>query len=82
MMLRFFLIALKEPNNDSPKPNEIYRIGVVSKSFTSLKLQTANMKILVEDVKRVKIVNFITDKDYLQAEVKLLNESQENIKKT
>lgn len=71
---KILLVAQKEPNNDSPKPNEIYKVGVVSKVLQVLKLQPSNMKILVEGTDRVKILNFITDRDYLQAEVKLLDD--------
>lgn len=71
---KILLIAQREPNNDSPKPNEIYKVGVVSKVLQVLKLQPSNMKILVEGTERVKVINFITDKDYLQAEVKLLED--------
>ena len=71
---KILLVAQREPNNDSPKPNEIYKVGVVSKVLQVLKLQPSNMKILVEGSERVKIINFITDRDYLQAEVKLLED--------
>lgn len=79
---KILLIAQKEPNNDSPKPNEIYKVGVVSKVLQVLKLQPSNMKILVEGAERVKVVNFITDRDYLQAEVKILEDGNENIKES
>lgn len=76
---KILLIAQKEPNNDSPKPNEIYKVGVVSKILQVLKLQPSNMKILVEGVNKVKVVDFITDKDYLQAEVKFIDDSTNEI---
>lgn len=69
---KILLIAQKEPNNDSPKPNEIYKVGVVSKVLQVVKLQPSNVRILVEGVDRVKVVNFVTDKDYLQADVQLI----------
>ena len=79
---KILLVAQKEPNNDSPKPNEIYKVGVVSKVLQVLKLQPSNMKILVEGADRVKILNFITDRDYLQAEVKLLGDSDDTGKES
>ena len=78
---KILLVAQKDPNEDSPKANEIYRVGVVSKILQVLKLQTNNMKILVEGSEKVKVLNFITDKDYLQAEVKFLNDTQDTISK-
>ena len=60
---KILLIAQKDPTNDSPKANEIYKVGVVSKVLQILKLQTTNVKILVEGCEKVKVVNFITDKD-------------------
>ena len=78
---KILLIAQKDPTNDSPKANEIYKVGVVSKVLQILKLQTTNVKILVEGCEKVKVVNFITDKDYIQAEVKQLGEPQDEINK-
>lgn len=77
---KILLVAQKDPNNDSPKTGDIYKVGVVSKVLQILRLQTSNMKILVEGCERVKILDFITDKEYLQAEVRLLNDSQEEIR--
>lgn len=76
---KILLIAQKDPGDDSPKTSGIYKVGVVSKVLQVLKLQTTNMKILVEGCEKVKVLNFITDKEYLQAEVKFLNESHENV---
>jgi ATP-dependent Lon protease len=78
---KILLIAQKDPTNDAPKANEIYKVGVVSKVLQILKLQTTNVKILVEGCEKVKVVNFITDKDYIQAEVKQLGEPQDEINK-
>ncbi len=77
---KILLIAQKEPSNDSPKPNEIYKVGVVSKVLQVLKLQPSNMKILVEGVEKVKVMNFITHGDYLQAEVKFLEDNDDTVK--
>jgi ATP-dependent Lon protease len=76
---KILLIAQKDPGDDSPKTSGIYKVGVVSKVLQVLKLQTTNMKILVEGCEKVKVLNFITDKEYLQAEVKFLNEGHENV---
>lgn len=76
---KILLIAQKDPGDDSPKTSGIYKVGVVSKVLQILKLQTTNMKILVEGCEKVKVLNFITDKEYLQAEVKFLNEGHENV---
>lgn len=76
---KILLIAQKEPNNDAPKQNEIYKVGVVSKVLQVLKLQSTNMKILVEGGEKVKIVNFLTDRDYLRAEVKFLHDANDDI---
>ncbi len=69
---KILLIAQKDPNNDSPKADDMYKVGVLVKVLQVLKLQTSNTKILVEGCEKVKVLNFITDKEYIQAEVKYL----------
>ncbi len=71
------LLAQKDPNKENLKPSDLYKVGVVSKVLQVLKLQTTNIKILVEGTSKVKIIRFITDQDYLQAEVKIIKESND-----
>ncbi len=71
------LLAQKDSNQENLKPNDLYKVGVVSKVLQVLKLQSTNMKILVEGATKVKIIRFITDQDYLQAEVKIIKETNQ-----
>jgi ATP-dependent Lon protease len=78
---KILLIAQKDPNNDSPKVDDMYKVGVLVKVLQVLKLQTNNTKILVEGCEKVKVLNYIMDKEYIQGEVKHFTDSQDYIAK-
>lgn len=52
---QIILVAQKSPDNEKPKPNDLYKVGIVANVLQVLRLQNSNIKVLVEGVKRVKI---------------------------
>ena len=49
------MVAQKDPHKESPKPNDLYRVGVVSRILQVLRLQNSNIKILAEGEQKVRI---------------------------
>ena len=50
------LVAQKNPEIDEPESKDIYGFGCLSKVLQLLKLPDGTVKILVEGIKRVKIL--------------------------
>lgn len=67
---KIFLITQKDPSKEEPKNSEIYKIGVVANILQVLQLQDATIKVLVEGVKRVKVVKLINEKNISYVQVK------------
>ena len=65
------LVAQKNPEIDEPESKDIYGYGCLSKVLQLLKLPDGTVKVLVEGLKRVKILEIINDKEnFLRCETK------------
>ncbi len=69
---RLFLAAQKDPQLDEPKPEDIYEVGVVATVAQSLKLPNGHIKVMVEGVRRGRIMAFERKGEYLSVAVDLL----------
>ena len=73
---KIILVSQKEANNDDPKPQDLYRVGVVCQVLQVLKLQDSTIKVLIEGKERVKITRLINEDEHLQAYMKPFNDKQ------
>lgn len=64
-----------DPSEDDPSPESIYQIGVIASVLQLLKLPDGTVKVLVEGKERVKIVDYIENEDFFEAEATPLEES-------
>ncbi len=69
-----FLVSQKDPKVDNPTEQDIYRVGTIGKVAQLLKLPDGTVKVLVEGVRRGKIVDFMAEKELLSAQVAPLEE--------
>jgi ATP-dependent Lon protease len=69
---RLFLAAQKDPQLDEPKPEDIYEVGVVANVAQSLKLPNGHIKVMVEGVRRGRIMAFERRPDHLSVAVEVL----------
>lgn len=67
---KIILVSQKEANNDDPKPQDLYRVGVVCNVLQVLKLQDSTIKVLIEGKERVKITRLVNEEEHLQAYMK------------
>ena len=70
------LASQVDPNEDEPNKEGIYKVGVIAKVLQLLKLPDVNVKVLVEGLQRVKIMNFIDNTNYFEAEAEILAEKE------
>lgn len=73
------LVAQKDSKVGDPKAKDIYEIGTICTVLQFLRLPDGNVKVLVEGVKRGKIVNFVDDEDdYFIVDVEELEDEGRN----
>lgn len=64
---QIFLVAQKDVRDDEPKPEDIYKIGVVSQVKQIIKSQSGTWRILVEGLYRAKIQEIVSESPYYEA---------------
>ncbi len=65
MEKKIVLVTQKNSEVDDPKNNDVFSYGCESNILQLLKLPDGTVKVLVEGVKRVKIVDFNDDEKYI-----------------
>jgi ATP-dependent Lon protease len=66
---QILLASQKDPSMDDPAEDDIYRIGALANVLQLLKLPDGTVKVLVEGRSRAKILNFVENESYFEAEV-------------
>jgi ATP-dependent Lon protease len=69
---RLFLAAQRDPQLDEPKPEDIYDVGVIATVAQSLKLPNGHIKVMVEGVRRGRILAFERRGAHLAVAVEVL----------
>lgn len=69
---QILLVAQKSAADDDPSIDDIHEIGTVSNILQLLKLPDGTIKVLVEGVKRARIVEFIDSEDFFTAKTEAL----------
>src|SRR5690606_31667137 len=71
---QILLATQKDKDDDDPKPEAIYEVGVVATVLQLLKLPDGTVKVLVEGGARAAITRFTHQTDYHAAEIALVEE--------
>ncbi|MGV8842558.1 MAG: endopeptidase La [Pseudomonas sp.] len=71
---QILLLAQKNPADDDPGEDALYRVGTVATVLQLLKLPDGTVKVLVEGEQRGVIERFIEADGHCRAEVKILDE--------
>jgi len=77
------LITQKNSEIDNPSAKDLYMIGTVGKILQLLKLPDGTIKVLIEGIERVSVLDIINEKDFISANVSTLkteSKSPEKIK--
>ncbi|MDT0682892.1 endopeptidase La [Roseicyclus sp. F158] len=69
------LSSQKDPAEDDPDADGIYRAGVLANVLQLLKLPDGTVKVLVEGRSRVTITEFVRDDDFFEARAEPLEET-------
>lgn len=71
------LVASRDPENELPNPEEIHRIGSVAAIERMMRSPDGGMRILVQGLERVRIVEYVQTEPYLVARVEAAPETIE-----
>ncbi len=64
-----FLVAQLDPAEDDPDRDALYDLGVIATAMQLLKLPDGTVRVLVEGVKRARLVNLVQNDGCMAAEV-------------
>jgi len=63
------MVASKDPENETPGPDDLYKVGVTGVVARMLKVPDGTLRILVQGGQRIRIEAWEPDRDYLVAHV-------------
>ncbi|MFL6761176.1 MAG: endopeptidase La [Sphingomicrobium sp.] len=69
-----FLVAQLDPSEDDPDRDALYDLGVVATAMQLLKLPDGTVRVLVEGVKRARLVDLVPRDGYTVAEIEEIEE--------
>ena len=68
------LVAQKNSSQENPKVKDLYEVGSVSTILQLIKLPDGTFKVLVEGIKRAKILSVAENNGYIESEVEVLED--------
>ena len=71
---KIILVTQKNSEVDDPKKNDVYTYGCESNILQLLKLPDGTVKVLVEGIKRVKIIDFRDDEKFITCTIEHQND--------
>src|SRR3954469_14759816 len=69
-----FLVAQLDPGEDDPDRDALYDLGVIATAMQLLKLPDGTVRVLVEGVKRARLVDMVPRDGYTAAEIEEVDE--------
>jgi len=75
---KIVLVTQKNAEVDDPAEKDLYLFGCESKVLQLLKLPDGTVKVLVEGIDRVKIINFRDSKDYLSSSTEVIKDKTDS----
>ena len=73
---QIMLVAQKEPTQDNPTDKDIFDVGAVATILQLLKLPDGTVKVLVEGIKRGKVVEFLETDPYFLVRAEIIEASE------
>jgi ATP-dependent Lon protease len=72
------MVASKDPELDTPGPNDLYDVGVAGVVARMLKVPDGTLRILVQGGQRVKLSDYVSEDPYLVARIDELPDIQDD----
>ncbi|MBL8061714.1 MAG: endopeptidase La [Anaerolineales bacterium] len=71
------LVAALNPEQETPGPNELYRVGTVATVHRLLRAPDGTVRLLVQGIERFKLGEFVGEEPYLRARIERAPEIEE-----
>jgi len=71
------LVAALNPEQETPGPHELYRIGTIATVHRLLRAPDGTVRLLVQGMERFRLGEFVAEEPYLKAHIELAPESDE-----
>ncbi len=69
-----FLATQNEPDIENPKPDQIFKVGTVSRILRMLKLPDGRIKALVQGIAKARIVKYVSKRKMYRVKVETIEE--------
>lgn len=76
---QIYLVTQKDVEIDNPSLDELYQVGVIAEIKQVIKMQNNIVRVLAEGKCRAGIFSFTEKKEYLEADIEILDDSQEEL---
>ena len=63
------LVAQKDAQNDSPRPDELYTVGTVAAIMRMLKLPDGRIRLLVQGLSRARLDSALAEEPFIKAKI-------------
>jgi ATP-dependent Lon protease len=63
------MVASKDPELDTPGPDDLYRVGVAGTVARMMKVPDGTLRILVQGSERIRLVDYVSESPYLVARI-------------
>ena len=71
------LVASKDESIEEPDPEQIHRVGTVAQIHRVLKTPEGTMRLVIQGLERVRIVEYLHVEPYLRARIEVIPETME-----
>jgi ATP-dependent Lon protease len=69
------LVAALDPEQETPGPNELYKVGTIATVHRLLRAPDGTVRLLVQGMERFRLGEFVAEEPYLKAHVHLIPET-------
>lgn len=76
---RIFLVSQRDVEQDNPTVEDLFELGILADIKQVIKLQNDVVRILVEGTDRAKLYGFTDQREYLEAEVEVIDTSADSV---
>jgi ATP-dependent Lon protease len=63
------MVASKDPELDTPGPDDLYRVGVAGTVARMMKVPDGTLRILVQGSERIRVADYVSEQPYLVAKI-------------
>jgi len=68
------LITQRSVDIDDPQPDDLYSVGTVGESMQTLRLPDETVRVVIEGIVRVRVVEYVQTEPFFKAKVEVLGE--------